>query len=123
MIFPAEELVEFTLAGRQASTIQHAANCIYHQQNINAVQADLPVTPKEKSKSPKLLRKLTKTKAATKNAKKAGPRANMATGGEAAALRDLTHPGLNESLKAHNAVTFKLVRTGKKTKNCISYFR
>lgn len=27
-------------------------------------------------------------------------------------LKDLTHPSYNESLKAHNAVAFKLVRTG-----------
>lgn len=27
------------------------------------------------------------------------------------ALKDLTHPGYNEQLKAHNAVAFKLVRT------------
>jgi hypothetical protein len=36
---------------------------------------------------------------------------NMATGGDIT-LRDVTHPSLNEALKAHNAVTFKLVRTG-----------
>ncbi|XP_033611428.1 uncharacterized protein LOC111874632 isoform X2 [Cryptotermes secundus] len=35
---------------------------------------------------------------------------NMATGGDIT-LRDVTHPSLNEALKAHNAVTFKLVRT------------
>lgn len=34
----------------------------------------------------------------------------MAAGGETA-LRELTHPSLNESLKQHNAVSFKLVRT------------
>jgi hypothetical protein len=28
------------------------------------------------------------------------------------ALKELTHPGYNEPLKTHNAVTFKLVRTG-----------
>lgn len=27
-------------------------------------------------------------------------------------LRELTHPALNEHLKNHNAVTFKLVKTG-----------
>jgi hypothetical protein len=35
----------------------------------------------------------------------------MATGGDIT-LRDVSHPSLNEALKAHNAVTFKLVRTG-----------
>lgn len=28
-------------------------------------------------------------------------------------LREMTHPALNETLKAHNSVTFKLVKTGK----------
>lgn len=28
-------------------------------------------------------------------------------------LKDLGHPGLNEALKSHNSVTFKLVKTGK----------
>lgn len=28
-------------------------------------------------------------------------------------LRDCTHPSLNEKLKSHNNVTFKLVKTGK----------
>ena len=27
-------------------------------------------------------------------------------------LRDMTHPALNETLKSHNSVTFKLVKTG-----------
>jgi hypothetical protein len=27
-------------------------------------------------------------------------------------LKELTHPALNEALKTHNSVTFKLVRTG-----------
>lgn len=30
-----------------------------------------------------------------------------------AILRELSHPNFNEALKSHNAVTFKLVRTGK----------
>ncbi|PSN45510.1 hypothetical protein C0J52_13166 [Blattella germanica] len=36
---------------------------------------------------------------------------DMATGGDIT-LRDISHPSLNEALKAHNSVTFKLVRTG-----------
>lgn len=32
---------------------------------------------------------------------------------EGLSLRDLLHPNLNESLKAHNALTFKLIRVGK----------
>jgi hypothetical protein len=36
----------------------------------------------------------------------------MATGGDIT-LRDVSHPSLNEALKAHSSVTFKLVRTGK----------
>jgi hypothetical protein len=35
----------------------------------------------------------------------------MAAGGDIT-LRDVTHPSLNEALKAHNSVTFKLVRIG-----------
>ncbi|KAG5880559.1 hypothetical protein JTB14_009930 [Gonioctena quinquepunctata] len=33
-------------------------------------------------------------------------------GNESSPLRDLIHPAYNEHLKSHNAVTFKLVRTG-----------
>lgn len=36
------------------------------------------------------------------------------------ALRDLVHPQLNETLKAHNGHTFKLVKTGKSIKQ--NYF-
>jgi len=32
--------------------------------------------------------------------------------GDDLSLRDLTHPALNDSLKTHNAATFKLVKTG-----------
>jgi len=32
--------------------------------------------------------------------------------GDDLSLRDLTHPTLNDSLKTHNAATFKLVKTG-----------
>ncbi|CAH0388919.1 unnamed protein product [Bemisia tabaci] len=38
--------------------------------------------------------------------------AKMATGSGEGSLRDLSHPSLNEPLRAHNAATFKLVRTG-----------
>lgn len=38
--------------------------------------------------------------------------ARMASGQGEAVLRDLTHPNLNEHLKNHNAVSFKLVKTG-----------
>lgn len=34
-------------------------------------------------------------------------------GGEQPTLRELVHPSYNEAMKSHNAVTFKLVRTGK----------
>lgn len=30
-------------------------------------------------------------------------------------LREMTHPALNDTLKSHNAITFKLVKTGKFT--------
>ena len=43
----------------------------------------------------------------------------MATGGDIT-LRDLSHPSLNEALKAHNSVTFKLVRTGE-SPSCKSF--
>jgi len=32
--------------------------------------------------------------------------------GDDLSLKDLTHPALNDSLKTHNAATFKLVKTG-----------
>jgi hypothetical protein len=35
----------------------------------------------------------------------------MATSG-GTILKELTHPSLNETLKTHNSVTFKLVKTG-----------
>jgi hypothetical protein len=31
------------------------------------------------------------------------------------ALKDLVHPSINEALKTHNSVTFKLVKTGERT--------
>ena len=37
----------------------------------------------------------------------------MSTSGGGGVLKDLGHPGLNEALKSHNGVTFKLVKTGK----------
>ena len=40
----------------------------------------------------------------------------MAAGGDAG-LRHLTHPALNEPLKSHSNVTFKLLKTGKKATN------
>lgn len=30
-------------------------------------------------------------------------------------LKDLGHPGFNETLKSHNTVTFKLVKTGERS--------
>lgn len=32
-------------------------------------------------------------------------------------LKDLVHPSLNEALKTHNSVTFKLVKTGESMKS------
>lgn len=43
----------------------------------------------------------------------------MATSSGGGILRDLGHPGLNDTLKVHNSVTFKLVKTGK---HCEKYF-
>uniref|UniRef100_A0A182MTW3 Uncharacterized protein n=1 Tax=Anopheles culicifacies TaxID=139723 RepID=A0A182MTW3_9DIPT len=37
---------------------------------------------------------------------------SMSTAGGGGVLKDLGHPGLNEALKSHNSVTFKLVKTG-----------
>ncbi|XP_053673953.1 uncharacterized protein LOC128724213 [Anopheles nili] len=36
---------------------------------------------------------------------------SMSTSGGGGVLKDLGHPGLNEALKSHNSVTFKLVKT------------
>lgn len=45
----------------------------------------------------------------------------MAAGGDIT-LRDVSHPSLNEALKAHNSVTFKLVRTGEYGEHFVLYF-
>jgi hypothetical protein len=56
-----------------------------------------------------------KRKSQSKTTKKTKPNNpeedDMATGGDIT-LRDVSHPALNEALKAHNSVTFRLVRTG-----------
>lgn len=36
----------------------------------------------------------------------------MSASSSGGALKDLVHPSLNEALKTHNGVTFKLVKTG-----------
>lgn len=46
-----------------------------------------------------------------------GPSSQLSYSGSMASagggtLKDLSHPGLNEALKSHNSVTFKLVKTG-----------
>lgn len=42
---------------------------------------------------------------------------------DAATLRELSHPGYNEPLKGHNAVTFKLIRTGKQSLNHLNQLK
>lgn len=44
----------------------------------------------------------------------------MGTNVNEPSLKDLSHPSLNEQLKAYNTATFKLVKTGKVLEQCLS---
>jgi hypothetical protein len=82
----------------------------------------------KKREQPKLLTKKNQSKETKKtkqNQKKSEEKQrnkedNMATGGDIT-LRDVSHPSLNEALKAHNSVTFKLVRTGEYGEHFVLY--
>lgn len=111
VIFPAEEVVDLTLG---YVTTPHQQYCPKHQplpEGILSVRSREPsaVVPDKQDKKAK--KKIKFPRLAAKRGKKQQDKdIKMAAGGEVT-LRDLTHPTLNEALKAHNSVTFKLVRT------------
>lgn len=80
-----------------------------------------PASPPSPSRPPsvKVTSKSKKDKEPNQKKKKGGKKeqdernSKMATGTGEGALRELSHPSINEQLKNHNAVTFKLVRTGR----------
>ena len=65
----------------------------------------------QKKKNQSKTTKKTKQNQKKSEEKQGNKEDNMAAGGDIT-LRDVSHPSLNEALKAHNSVTFKLVRTG-----------
>lgn len=82
-----------------------------------------PASPPSPSRPPSVnvTSKSKKDKEPNQKKKKGGKKeqdernSKMATGTGEGALRELSHPSINEQLKNHNAVTFKLVRTGRNT--------
>lgn len=125
VIFPAEEVVELTLGGvvpqqflqQQATgtfTLVHQE--LGEQQNLQqnqpARRGSIFNTKKTKEQKKKKSHSNTskKSKQAEEKEGNQDVDSNMASGGDIT-LRDLSHPSLNEALKAHNSVTFKLVRT------------
>ncbi|XP_069675768.1 uncharacterized protein [Periplaneta americana] len=135
VIFPAEEVVELTLGGivsqqnlqhhllqqeQGTSTFTLLHRELGEQQNLQhnqpARRGTISSSKKTKEQKRKSHSKTTKKSKQqhNKTEDKQGNQeddSNMASGGEIT-LRDLSHPSLNEALKAHNSVTFKLVRTG-----------
>ncbi|XP_066994991.2 uncharacterized protein [Anabrus simplex] len=113
VIFPAEEVVNLTLG--YVSNPQQLY-CPKHQFALPLPPQEGPQGGGSQALPPptKPNRKEKKGGKKKRNKKEKEPEQSdgkMATGGEVT-LRDVTHPQLNESLKAHNSVTFKLVRTG-----------
>jgi hypothetical protein len=76
----------------------------------NSKKREQPKQQKKK-KTPSKTTKKTKQNQKKSEEKQGNKEDSMATGGDIT-LRDVSHPSLNEALKAHNSVTFKLVRTG-----------
>ncbi|KAG8272221.1 hypothetical protein J6590_046101 [Homalodisca vitripennis] len=78
-----------------------------------------PASPPSPSRPPKVTSKSKKDKDQNQRKKKLSKQeqqernVKMATATGEGSLRELSHPSLNDQLKNHNAVTFKLVRTGK----------
>ncbi|XP_049807099.1 uncharacterized protein LOC126249491 [Schistocerca nitens] len=117
VIFPAEEVVDLTL-GIVTEPRHHGLLCPLHRNLLTDPgtestgpghkQQQLPPPPKLQEQRQK--NKTQQTKKEKRKTKRHKDSIAMAGGGEAS-LRELTHPALNEALKAHNAVTFKLVRT------------
>ncbi|XP_046986332.1 uncharacterized protein LOC124556418 [Schistocerca americana] len=117
VIFPAEEVVDLTL-GIVTEPRHHGLLCPHHRNLLTDPgtestgpghkQQQPPPPPQPQEQRPK--NKTQQTKKEKRKTKRHKDSIAMAGGGEAS-LRELTHPALNEALKAHNAVTFKLVRT------------
>nr|XP_018898584.1 PREDICTED: uncharacterized protein LOC109031500 isoform X3 [Bemisia tabaci] len=115
VIFPAEDLVELTLTRPPVYLSPTAAQ----QRGAEAASPKPlprppPASKAEKSRSVEKARagkkvKVKKSKWDKDNEEEDS--AKMATGSGEGSLRDLSHPSLNEPLRAHNAATFKLVRT------------
>ncbi|KAJ9601662.1 hypothetical protein L9F63_000195 [Diploptera punctata] len=126
VIFPAEEVVELTLGGIISNHHLHQRNTSINEsgeshQNLQARRGT--ISKKSKDWKQQSRKKSISAKSSTRSKERRNKsdakhqkneeeeEDNMATGGEAT-LRDIGHPSLNEALKAHNSVTFKLVRTG-----------
>jgi hypothetical protein len=77
----------------------------------NLKKQERPKQQKKKKSQSKVTKKIKQNQKKSEAQQGTQENNNMATGGDIT-LRDVTHPSLNEALKAHNAVTFKLVRTG-----------
>jgi len=75
----------------------------------------------QKKKNQSKTTKKTKQNQKKSEEKQGNKEDNMAAGGDIT-LRDVSHPSLNEALKAHNSVTFKLVRTGEYGERFVLYF-
>ncbi|XP_075235389.1 SH3 and cysteine-rich domain-containing protein isoform X1 [Lycorma delicatula] len=116
VIFPAEDVVEFTLR-RPTYTVTAVQNCQEpdrsggtpenqkgKKSSTKKSKSVKQNNSSNKSKKNKLVSFLSKSSSVSSN--------EMASGSSGECmLKDLTHPSLNDHLKNHNAVTFKLVRT------------
>ncbi|XP_072155902.1 uncharacterized protein [Bemisia tabaci] len=115
VIFPAEDLVELTLtrppvylsptAAQQRGAEAASPKPLPRPPPASKAEKSRPV---EKARAGKKV-KVKKSKWDKDNEEEDS--AKMATGSGEGSLRDLSHPSLNEPLRAHNAATFKLVRT------------
>ncbi|XP_054275362.1 uncharacterized protein LOC128994676 isoform X6 [Macrosteles quadrilineatus] len=110
VIFPAEDLVELTLS-------RPPVDQSHQNSRRGSPSCPTPGGPPSPSRSPKIPPKPKKDKNSSQSQKKFLQKqeqydrnVKMAAAGEGT-LRDLSHPSLNDQLKNHNAVTFKLVRT------------
>jgi hypothetical protein len=77
----------------------------------NPKKKEQPKNQKKKKSQSKATKKTKQNQKKGEEKRSAEEDSNMATGGDIT-LRDVNHPSLNEALKAHNSVTFKLVKTG-----------
>ncbi|KAK7605119.1 hypothetical protein V9T40_006977 [Parthenolecanium corni] len=141
VIFPAEDVVELTLTRPPLQRSQHCScQCAALQKRVSAQTYSSPTpvkrlqTPGQPSLNasvsksnaaaapspppplkPRSKKKDCKTTNSKSNKKEKQERSNpkMGTNVNEPSLKDLSHPSLNEQLKAYNTATFKLVKTGK----------